>query len=48
MKRSTWLELLVKAELFEICDLEKLIQECSEIVAILTTICKKIKEQNKK
>jgi four helix bundle protein len=42
-----WLDLITKAELVPESQLADLKQESSELVAILTTICKKLKEKRK-
>ena len=42
-----WLDLIIKAELMPVNKLSELKQECSELIAILTTICKKLKEKKK-
>ncbi len=42
-----WLDLIAKAELVPEHQLADLKQESSELVAILTTICKKLKEKRK-
>ena len=42
-----WLELITKAELVPENQLVDIKQESSELVAILTTICKKLKEKRK-
>ena len=42
-----WLDLITKAELVPKSQLVDLKQESSELVAILTTICKKLKEKRK-
>ena len=42
-----WLKLLVLSELVESTRLSDLQQECSELVAILITICKKLKAKRK-
>ncbi|CAK8717630.1 CHP02436-containing protein [Candidatus Electronema halotolerans] len=38
-----WLELIEEAELIESTQLDGLKQECNELTAILTAICKKLK-----
>jgi four helix bundle protein len=38
-----WLQLLVEAEIFRLDDVSGLMSECSELIAILTVTCKKIK-----
>lgn len=40
-----WLDLLIKAEIINEEMLTGLKQECSELIAILTTICKKMKRK---
>lgn len=40
-----WIRLLVASELVDIKSLEGLEQESNEIVAILSTICKRVKEK---
>ncbi|CAK8719760.1 CHP02436-containing protein [Candidatus Electronema halotolerans] len=42
-----WLELIEEAELIESARLDGLKQECNELAAILTTICRKLKEKRK-
>jgi four helix bundle protein len=42
---SYWLELLVDAEIIPPDRLAALLTECNELIAILTTICKKVKSQ---
>jgi four helix bundle protein len=42
-----WLELIEEAELIESARLDGLKQECNELTAILTTICRKLKEKRK-
>ncbi|MFC1467403.1 four helix bundle protein [Verrucomicrobiota bacterium] len=42
-----WLDLIARAELVPESQLTDLKQESSELVAILTTICKKLKEKRK-
>ncbi len=40
---SYWLELLVDGEIFPVDRLAPLQDECNQLIAILTTICKKVK-----
>jgi len=47
MKLKYWLDLIGKAEILPENRLLDLKQECSELVVILTTICKKTKGQTK-
>jgi four helix bundle protein len=42
-----WLELLVEAEFVSFDRLPTLLQECNELIAILTTISKKVKSYEK-
>jgi four helix bundle protein len=42
-----WLELLVEAEFVSFDRLSTLLQECNELIAILTTISKKVKSYEK-
>jgi four helix bundle protein len=42
-----WLDLIIKAELLPQKKLTDIKQECSELIAILTTICKKLKDKRK-
>jgi len=42
-----WLELLGDAEIMPADRLATLLGECNELIAILTTICKKVKSQTK-
>ena len=43
-----WLDLIDQADLTKSDRLKDMKQECNELVAILTTICKKLKEKRKK
>jgi four helix bundle protein len=42
---SYWLELLVEGEIFPADRLASLQDECNQLIAILTTICKKVKDR---